>query len=104
MQKQVLVTTDDVNNIAKKLDEFSAVLNDREYILMLAILGMAKNAINAAKGQGAAAKEERPQLSQTFREALVLGIGRTFVVSTSPAEDAEGQQQQQQQQQQTRME
>lgn len=91
MITEIYLTKDDVDNITVKLDEFSSVLSDREYALLLAVFAYAKPAIADAVAK-ARAEESAPRapLSSALRATVEAGIGSIFTMNTGEGSDAEG--------------
>jgi hypothetical protein len=93
MATDIVLTQSDVDDIAQKLDEFGAVLNDREKVILLATLALAGQGI--AKAAQAATPEKSPSpapptlpsLSSGFRNAFQKGIGSHF--STNQTDQTE---------------
>ena len=89
MPTEVIVTQADVDDIAKKLDEFGAVLNDREKAVLLGVLGLAAEGINAASQAASGSSSSTaplPSLSSGFRNAFQRGVGSRFRIVTSQTE------------------
>ena len=89
MPTEVIVTQADVDDIAKKLDEFGAVLNDREKAVLLGVLGLAAEGIDAASQAASASSSSTaplPSLSSGFRNAFQKGVGTRFRVGASQTE------------------
>jgi hypothetical protein len=90
----VQVTQEDVESIARKLDELSAVLTPREVAVLQGVFGLVGQSIDelAASsppaGAALAPLADASALSQGFREAFEHGVGTKFTVEPS---DAEGQ-------------
>lgn len=82
---QLQVTQDDIDNIATKLDEFSAVLNDREHRVLRALFTYARRAIDAERRQEA--PSARPPLSASFRKAIDAGADGVFEIGDESDEE-----------------
>lgn len=76
---EIKPTQDDIDNIAKKLDEFSAVLNERESTLLLCLFGVAAKSI-ADAGRSTNGNARLPGLATTFRQAFTAGLGNKFAI------------------------
>lgn len=91
MAEVVQITQDDIDNLGKKLDEFSAVLNPREQAVLLGVFQTAGDAL-ARLGQQSASTtpttptrpQTGPSLSAGFREAFSNGIGTKFTIGDAP--------------------
>ena len=83
MPTTLKMTQDDIDGLAKKLDEFAAVLTDRERAILLGILKMAGKEIGevAAQAQNPKPPASLPPLSQGFHDAFQQGAGTTFTFS-----------------------
>jgi len=90
----VIVTQNDIESLAEKLGEFSAVLTEREQAILEGVIGLVGRSIDdlataaprAALRDPAPAASELPPLSAGFREAFEHGVGATFSVAPSEAE------------------
>lgn len=60
----------DIENLAGKLDEFSAVLSDKEKALLHAVFGLASTALNRASGEAESGGVQMRELS-SFADAKV---------------------------------
>lgn len=84
MATQIQITQADIDDVAKKLDEFAAVLNERERSILLAVVGLAGKAVQdlyeaGTKGAaGAPGPKALPALSAGFRQAFANGVGAKF--------------------------
>ncbi len=85
---ELAVTKDDVASIAKKLDEFAAVLSEREQMIFMTMISLAGKAIAAAAKAGGAPtqKPHLPPLSQGFRNAFVPGGVTKFTLNQPETE------------------
>ena len=92
MPTEVIVTQADIDDIAKKLDEFGAVLNDRERAVLLGVLGLAADGIEKAAAGAppppppATGGSTIPSLSSGFRNAFQKGVGTRFTIDPSQTE------------------
>jgi hypothetical protein len=94
MPTPVVVTKEDVDDIARKLDEFGAVLNDREKIVLLGILALAGHSVDDLAQKSAPVRPSgnpppstAPSLSSGFREAFQKGVGTRFTLDpTDPSQ------------------
>jgi len=85
----VTVTQADVDDMASKLDQFGAVLNDREKAVLLGIFGLAAQAISdEVRGSTStpAQPSSLPSLSSGFRAAFQKGLGTRFRFGSSQSE------------------
>jgi len=89
MPEVITVTQADIDGLGRKLDEFSAVLTDRERTVLYGVLGMAgksiEEVVQSHQGGGApsgASGGQLPSLSQQFQEAFENGVGTRFRVHT----------------------
>ncbi|WP_437625295.1 hypothetical protein [Sorangium sp. So ce1151] len=82
--QQIVITKEDLDGISRKLDEFGAVLTERERTVLLATFGIAAQAIaQASKGAApvkAGAAAPLPPLSVGFRKAFESGVGTRFTL------------------------
>jgi hypothetical protein len=90
MPTEVIVTQADIDDIAKKLDEFGAVLNEREKAVLLGVLGLAADGIEKAAAAAPPAPPKGassvPSLSSGFRNAFQKGVGTRFTINPSQSE------------------
>jgi len=87
----VKVTQDDVESIARKLDELSAALTEREIAVLQGVFGLVGQSIDqlAAASPATTAPElpaKLPPLSTGFRQAFEHGVGTKFTVQPTEAE------------------
>jgi hypothetical protein len=93
---EVIVNQADIDGIAKKLDQFGAVLNDREKTVLLGVLGLAADGINKVAAAapvappGGSGASSLPPLSAGFRNAFRKGVGSKIKIDSSQAESVEG--------------
>jgi hypothetical protein len=88
MATEVIVTQADIDDLATKLDEFGAVLNDREKAIMIGVLELAGQGVAAAASKAAAnpptpSTTAVPPLSVGFRDAFKQGVGTRFRIDDS---------------------
>jgi hypothetical protein len=89
---QVVVTQADIDDVASKLDEFGAVLNDREKAILLGVFSLAAGGISKAAQSagtpqsGTSAQSSVPSLSAGFRTAFQKGVGTRFTVDSGQTE------------------
>jgi len=79
MSTQISVTNEDINSIAKKLDEFAAVLTPREQGIILSVFSIAAKVIASESAQKKAPGAPTP-LSAGFRDAFKAGAGTKFSI------------------------
>jgi hypothetical protein len=84
----IQVTQADVDNVARKLEEFSAVLSDRERAVLMSVIGIAGQAIDklvsdvqSGGGTAPGGAAAGGSLSQGFRDAFARGVGTKFAFS-----------------------
>jgi len=88
MPEIITVTQADIDGLGRKLDEFSAVLTERERTVLYGVLGMAGKSIEEVvqSHQGGtpsgASEGQLPSLSQQFQDAFENGVGTRFQVHT----------------------
>ena len=87
------VTQQDIDDLAKKLDEFSAVLTDRERGVLYGVLGMAGKSIEELIRAGepttpTTAPTAVPPLSAQFKDAFENGVGTRFRIRTPTEAEA----------------
>jgi hypothetical protein len=85
MPTEIAVTQQDINNIAKKLDEFGAVLSERERSLLLGIFGLAGKELRARISQ-ADGHPAQHGLASGFRDAFQPGIGGKLTLAENETE------------------
>ena len=93
MAADVVVSQNDVDDLAKKLDEFGAVLNDREKAVMLGLMTLAQKTVEHHPHPGHSAATPStdsvtgtlPPLSAGFKSAFEKGVGAKFHID-SPAD------------------
>jgi hypothetical protein len=96
MATDVVLTQPDVEDLAKKLDDFGAVLNDREKVILLGMLALAGQGIAKAaqaatpQPSPAPAAPALPSLSSGFRNAFQKGIGSHFSTNQTDQTEAIG--------------
>ena len=89
MATEVIVTQADIDDLATKLDQFGAVLNDREKAIMIGVLELAGQGVDAAASAAATTPSTPtpvPPLSVGFRDAFKQGVGTRFLIDASQAE------------------
>jgi hypothetical protein len=93
MSTTLRITQDDIDNIARKLDDFAQVLSQRERTVFLAVLQLAGKEIKETLQQlksTTVSPSPLPPLSAGFRGAFQPGVGAKLVYDETAESEGSG--------------